>query len=201
MDGLLQLIEWIIGEVKSALDLSEEEWDKTFRTNLSGSWLVSKYVCTLIRDSHARGSVINISSIVAAGRGQLPGCVAYASSKSAIVTMTKVMAIELGPYNIRLNSILPGLFNSEITEGLMKKEWLSNVAKRTVPLRTYGTSNPALTSIIRYLIHDGSQYVTGNNFIVDAGATLPGVPIFSSLWVGHGEDQVCVASYWLQRIG
>lgn len=167
--------------MKSALDLSEEEWDKTFRTNLSGSWLVSKYVCTLIRDSHARGSVINISSIVAAGRGQLPGCVAYASSKSAIVTMTKVMAIELGPYNIRLNSILPGLFNSEITEGLMKKEWLSNVAKRTVPLRTYGTSNPALTSIIRYLIHDGSQYVTGNNFIVDAGATLPGVPIFSSL--------------------
>jgi hypothetical protein len=42
-------------------------------------------------------------------------------------------------------------------------------------------SDPALTSLVRYLIHDSSEYVTGNNFIVDGGATLPGVPIYSSL--------------------
>jgi hypothetical protein len=42
-------------------------------------------------------------------------------------------------------------------------------------------SDPALTSLARYLIHDSSEYVTGNNFIVDCGATLPGVPIYSSL--------------------
>lgn len=89
--------------------------------------------------------------------------------------------MELGVHNIRVNSISPGLFKSEITEGLMQKQWLQNVAVKTVPLRTYGTSDPALTSLVRYLIHDSSGYVTGNNFIVDAGATLPGVPIFSSL--------------------
>ncbi|KAH9621644.1 hypothetical protein KSS87_003122 [Heliosperma pusillum] len=92
-----------------------------------------------------------------------------------------VMALELGNYNIRVNSISPGLFRSEITETLMEKEWLNNVAMRTVPLRTYGTTDPALTSLVRYLIHDSSSYVTGNIFIVDAGVTLPGVPIFSSL--------------------
>lgn len=91
------------------------------------------------------------------------------------------MAMELGVHKIRVNSISPGLFKSEITEGLMQKDWLQNVAMRTVPLRTFGTSDPALTSLVRYLMHDSSVYVTGNNFIVDAGATLPGIPIFSSL--------------------
>uniref|UniRef100_A0A5K1EHY7 Uncharacterized protein n=1 Tax=Nymphaea colorata TaxID=210225 RepID=A0A5K1EHY7_9MAGN len=49
------------------------------------------------------------------------------------------------------------------------------------PLRTFGTLDPALTSLLRYLIHDSSQYVTGNVFIVDVGASLAGLPIYSSL--------------------
>ncbi|KAK3446544.1 3-oxoacyl-[acyl-carrier-protein] reductase FabG [Eucalyptus grandis] len=169
------------GSVKSPLELSEEEWNHTFKTNLTGSWLVSKYVCIRMRDAHQGGSIVNISSIAGLNRGQLPGGVAYTSSKAALNTMTKVMALELGEYKIRVNSISPGLFKSEITQGLMQRDWLNNVAEKTVPLRTYGTSDPALTTLIRYLIHDSSEYITGNIFIVDAGATLPGVPIFSSL--------------------
>ncbi|XP_068634072.1 3-oxoacyl-[acyl-carrier-protein] reductase, chloroplastic-like isoform X3 [Aristolochia californica] len=114
-------------------------------------------------------------------RGHLPGGVAYAASKTGLNAMTKVMALELGVYNIRVNSISPGLFKSEIIEGLMQKDWLNTIAERTVPLRTWGTSDPALTSLVRYLIHDSSSYVTGNILVVDAGASLPGVPIFSSL--------------------
>ena len=93
------------------------------------------------------------------------------------------MAVEMGPHKIRVNSISPGLFKSEITEGLMQKDWLNKVMKKTVPLRDYGTSNPALTSLVRYLLHDSSEYVSGNMFIVDAGVMLPGVPIYSSLWM------------------
>lgn len=92
-----------------------------------------------------------------------------------------MIALELGEFGIRANSIAPGLFKSEITAGLLEKEWLQQVCERTTPLKTYGTSNPAITSLIRYLIHDSSGYVSGNAFIVDAGVTLPGVPIFSSL--------------------
>ncbi|KAL2480787.1 NAD(P)-binding Rossmann-fold superfamily protein [Abeliophyllum distichum] len=169
------------GRVHTPLDLSEEEWDDIMKTNLKGTWLVSKYVCMQMRDTKQGGSVINISSIAGLHRGQLPGGLAYASSKVAVNTMTKIMAMELGEFKIRVNSISPGLFNSEITQGLMQKDWLKNVALKTVPLRTFGTSDPALTSLVRYLIHDSSEYVTGNTFIVDAGATLPGVPIFSSL--------------------
>ncbi|KAG1327222.1 3-oxoacyl-[acyl-carrier-protein] reductase FabG-like [Cocos nucifera] len=169
------------GGVYSPLDWSEEEWNHIITTNLTGLWLVSKYVCRQMRDAKQKGSVINISSIGGINRGQLPGGIAYTASKAGVNAITKVMALELGVYNITVNSIAPGLFSSEITAGLMQRKWLNDVAKKTVPLQTYGTSDPALTSLVRYLIHDSSEYVTGNIFIVDAGVTLPGIPIFSSL--------------------
>ncbi|KAG0495773.1 hypothetical protein HPP92_000464 [Vanilla planifolia] len=169
------------GGVYSALDLPEEEWNTNFKTNVTGLWLVSKSVCKRMRDAEQKGSVINISSITGLTRGQLPGSLGYSASKTAVNVVTRVMALELGPHNIRVNSICPGLFKSEITEGLMQKEWLGNVARKTVPLRSFGSSDPALTSLVCYLVHDSSDYVTGNIFIVDLGATLPGIPIFSSL--------------------
>lgn len=169
------------GTVQSPLDLSEEEWNQAIRTNLTGTWLVSKYVGRHMRDAKQGGSIINISSIAGLDRGQLPGGHAYAASKTGVNVLTKGMAVELGEFKIRVNSISPGLFKSEITEGLMQKEWLHNVTMKSIPLRDTGTADPALTSLIRYLIHDSSEYVSGNLFIVDAGATLPGVPIYSSL--------------------
>nr|GMD27663.1 3-oxoacyl-[acyl-carrier-protein] reductase, chloroplastic-like [Ipomoea batatas] len=171
----------IRGSRQTPLDLTEEEWNGTIRTNLSGTWLVTKYVCLLMRNARLGGSVINISSISGLNRAQFMGSLAYSCSKSAVNTFSMAMALELGAYGIRVNSISPGGFKSEITMNLAGKHWLKNVAHRTVPLRTFGTIDPALTSLIRYLIHDSSQYVSGNIYIVDAGATLPGVPIFSSL--------------------
>lgn len=171
----------IRGNVKSSLDLSEEEWDKVFRTNLTGSWLISKYVCLLMRDAERGGSVINVSSISGLHRGLLRGGLAYACSKGGVDTMTRMMAIELAVYKIRVNSIAPGIFRSEITQGLFQKEWLKKVTEKVVPLKMQQTVDPGLTSLVRYLIHDSSQYVTGNTYIVDSGTTLPGVPIFSSL--------------------
>ncbi|KAM1108899.1 hypothetical protein TB2_008230 [Malus domestica] len=171
----------IRGNVNSALELSEEEWNHVFRTNLTGSWLVSKFVAIRMRDADQGGSIVNISSIAGINRGHLPGGTAYICSKAGVNTLTKTMAMELGVHKIRVNAISPGLFRSEITEGLMQKKWIPNVAMKIVPLRTYGTSDPALTSLLRYLVHDSSEYVSGNIYIVDAGTTLPGVPIFSAL--------------------
>nr|POF03416.1 3-oxoacyl-[acyl-carrier-protein] reductase fabg [Quercus suber] len=171
----------IRGNVRSALELSEEEWNKVFETNLTGTWLVLKYICIRMRDAERGGSIINVSSVAGLDRGQWTGGVAYSSSKAGLNTFTKVMALELGVYKIRVNSISPGLFKSEITQGLMQKDWMRNVERKAVPLREYGTSDPALTSLVRYLVHDSSEYVSGNIFIVDAGFSLPGVPIYSSL--------------------
>ncbi|KAL1802570.1 hypothetical protein ACET3Z_031217 [Daucus carota] len=145
------------GGTKSSLYLSEEEWNDVVRTNLTGSWLVSKYVGLCMVRALQGGCIINISSAAGLNRTQIHGSLAYSSSKSGLNSMTKVMALELGKHNIRVNSISPGLFPSEITESLMKKEWLKDVCARTVPLRTFLTSDPALTSLIRYLIHDSSD--------------------------------------------
>ncbi|WOL19492.1 hypothetical protein Cni_G28290 [Canna indica] len=180
IDGLVNNAG-VRGGVHSPLDWSEEDWNNNIKTNLTGLWLVSKHVCKFMCDAKQKGSVINISSIGGIERGHLPGGVAYTASKTGVNGVTKVMALELGPHNIRVNSIAPGLFKSEITSGLMAREWLNRVAERTVPLRTYGTLDPAMTSIVRFLLHDSSAYVTGNIFIIDAGVTLPGLPLFSSL--------------------
>lgn len=85
----------ISGNVKTPLDLSEEEWNHVLKTNLTGSWLVSKSVCIRMRDANLGGSVINISSIAGLERGQLPGGVHYASSKAGLNTMTKVISKDI----------------------------------------------------------------------------------------------------------
>ncbi|XP_004248275.1 uncharacterized protein [Solanum lycopersicum] len=170
------------GCVSSSLELPEEEWEHTFTTNLRGAWLVSKYVCRHMIDvKQGGGSIINVSSVAGLNRVLVPGGVAYASSKMALDKLTEMMALELGVHKIRVNSIAPGIFKSEMTESLIQQKWFHGVISRTAPLRTIGTTDPALTSLVRYLIHASSEYVSGNVFIVDSGATLIGVPIFSSL--------------------
>ncbi|PWA74068.1 hypothetical protein CTI12_AA248460 [Artemisia annua] len=150
----------IRGPVKNPLNLSEEDWDRAFNTNLRGSWLVSKYVGLHMVASNQGGSIINISSTAGLNRGHLPGALAYATSKSALNTMTKVMAMELGGHKIRVNSISPGIFKSEITEELLQKKWFKNVVSKTMPLKELGVTDPALTSLVKYLIHGSSNYVT-----------------------------------------
>ncbi|KAF3782531.1 Peroxisomal 2-4-dienoyl-CoA reductase [Nymphaea thermarum] len=171
------------GTICSPIALSEKEWNETINTDLRGTWLVSKCMCKFMMEAKQKGSIINIGSIAGLERGQVPGSLAYSVAKAGVNIMTKVMALELGPCNIRCNSISPGLFKSNITAGLMKKDWLDMVTRKTVPLGDHGSSSsdPALTSLIRYLIHDSSEYVNGSLFVVDAGATLPGIPIWSSL--------------------
>ncbi|KAH9301771.1 hypothetical protein KI387_013354, partial [Taxus chinensis] len=146
------------GNVNIGLDLEEDEWNKVLTTNLRGAWLVSKAVGKRMRDAKQGGSIINISSIGGLSRGEVPGGIAYSASKAGINILTKIMALELGKYNIRVNAIAPGLFRSEITAGLMQKDWLNNVAQNIVPLQTWGESDPAVTSVVHLLASDSSAY-------------------------------------------
>ncbi|KAK4432052.1 3-oxoacyl-[acyl-carrier-protein] reductase, chloroplastic [Sesamum alatum] len=171
----------ITGPARSSVKLSEEEWKRVVQTNLMGPWLVAKFVAKRMHEAGREGSIINISSTSAVNRTQFRDGIAYGSSKAGLDTMTKIMALDLGEFKIRVNSIAPGLFEFEITKDIFQKNWLKNVAERSVPLGAFVTSNPGLTSLVRYLVHDSSNYISGNIFIVDSGYSLPGVPIFSSL--------------------
>lgn len=171
----------ISGQPQNTMEFEEAQWNYIYRTNVTGSWLVAKHVCRHMRDAKRGGSVINISSIAGVNRVLMRGGIAYASSKAAVNTMTRVMALELADNNIRVNCINPGIFKTEITQGLLEKNWFDDLVMKTVPMQTLGTINPGLTSLARYLIHDSSLYVTGSCFIVDAGTSLVALPIFSSL--------------------
>ncbi|KAL0339789.1 UNVERIFIED_CONTAM: Cyclopentanol dehydrogenase [Sesamum radiatum] len=163
------------------LDIASE--DSAIGASVAKAWDVFGHIDVLVNNAGVRdrrGSIINISSIAGLNRVQFFGGIAYNSSKSAIDSITRIMALELGGYNIRVNSIAPGLFPSEISGAIFQHN-LEILAKKMVPLRTSGPTNPALTSLVRYLVHDSSNYVSGNTFIVDFGSSLPGVPIYSSL--------------------
>ncbi|KAG6500572.1 3-oxoacyl-[acyl-carrier-protein] reductase FabG-like [Zingiber officinale] len=180
IDGLVNNAG-IRGGVHASLDWPKEEWDDIIRTNLTGTWLVSKHVCRLMRDAKVNGSVINVSSIAGLLGSRTPGAIAYDASKTAVHALTQAMALDVGAYNIRVNAIAPGLFKSEITASLMEMPWLSALTKKLVPLKTLGTTDPAITMLVQYLLHDSSEYISANVFIVDAGTSLTGVPLYSSL--------------------
>lgn len=96
--------------MKSPLELSEDEWDEVMGTNLKGSWLVSKYVCNHMRDTNRSGSIINISSISGLNRGHLPGGFAYAASKAALNTLTKVMYFCIHLFLLDIESMFDSYF-------------------------------------------------------------------------------------------
>lgn len=79
------------GSVHTPLDLTEDEWNSIVKTNLTGTWLVSKHVCKRMCDAKRSGSVINVASISGLNRGHLPGSLAYDATKVAVNTMTKVI--------------------------------------------------------------------------------------------------------------
>lgn len=169
------------GPVRTPLDQQEGEWNTIFNTNLRGTWLMAKAVAKRLVAAKRGGSIINISSIAGLERSLLPGALAYSISKAGVIHLTKMLALELGKYNIRANAIAAGLFRSEITNSLFEKDWLNGVAAKIVPAGKWGSVDPDLTSVVLLLASDDSQYITGNTFIVDGGQSVPGMPIWSSL--------------------
>ena len=95
------------------LEQTTEEWDQVIETNLNACFLLSKVVAQSMVKQR-QGKIINIASMYAIfGAGIVP---AYSGSKGALVQLTKSMAIELGPFNIQVNAIVPGYFETEMTE-------------------------------------------------------------------------------------
>ncbi|KAK1404184.1 3-oxoacyl-[acyl-carrier-protein] reductase [Heracleum sosnowskyi] len=83
------------GSKSSILKLSNEEWNRVYKTNVEGAWLCSKYVGSSMKDAGIKGSIISISSVFGLNRGAATDTVAYSSSKAALQTLTTVMAVDL----------------------------------------------------------------------------------------------------------
>lgn len=153
------------------LDAPANDTNDVFNVNQTSVWHISQHVCKQMIATEKSGSVINIASIL--GLDVLPGVGSYAVSKAAVVQMTKVMALELARYNIRVNAIAPGYFDTEINQGFLDSDAGQKIIKR-VPFRRVGNLDD-LTGLLYLLASEKNAYMTGAVIPVDGGHLVAGL--------------------------
>jgi NAD(P)-dependent dehydrogenase (short-subunit alcohol dehydrogenase family) len=148
---------------KRLLDVEEDEWDFVVDTNLKGCFLCTQAAARYMKD-HGGGSIVNIGS--GCNKVAFPELVAYTASKGGIEMFTKVAAVELGPYGIRVNCVAPGAVEVERTR-LEDPDYASTWGRIT-PLGRVG--QPAdIGRVVTFLSTAQAAFVTGQTIWVDGG--------------------------------
>ncbi len=157
-----------IAVLKPLLELSLADWNRQITVNLTSVFLGCKSAAAEMKKTGG-GSIVNLSSV--AGLIGLPNCSAYAASKGGVRLMTKALAAELGPQGIRCNSVHPGVIwtNMQSQAGAGRRETADRMTAG-LPLGRVGEAQD-IANMVLYLASDESNYVTGAEFVVDAGMT------------------------------
>jgi 3-oxoacyl-[acyl-carrier protein] reductase len=146
---------------KPLLDVTEEEWDGVIRTNLTGCFLCTQAAARHMKE-HGGGSIVNIGS--GCNKLAFPRLVAYTASKGGIEMLTKVAAVELGPFGIRVNCVAPGAIEIERT-----REEDPNYARTwggVTPLGRVGLPSDVGGAVV-FLASDDAKFVSGQTLWVD----------------------------------
>ena len=139
-----------------------ETWSETFRVNVDGTMLCSQFTLPQMKRQKS-GAIVNIGSIsglVPYARGS-----AYAASKAAVIMLTKVLALEAGPYGVTVNCICPGSIRTQVSSDAQIEQVPTHI-----PVGRYG--KPAdVASLVSYLASEAASYITGSVIVLDGGAT------------------------------
>ncbi|MGK2910194.1 MAG: SDR family NAD(P)-dependent oxidoreductase [Sphingobium sp.] len=147
--------------------ISDEQFEKIFRNNvLSNHWLAQMVAPEMV--ARRDGSIIIVSSI--GGYRASPVIGAYNVSKAADFQLARNLAAELGPSNVRVNCIAPGLIRTDFARALWEDEANLNEALRGTPLKRIGEPEEIAGAAV-FLASPAGRYVTGQSIIVDGGAT------------------------------
>ncbi len=158
-----------IGIQKSMLETTFEEWNAIIGVNLTGVFLCGKAAASRMKP-RGFGRIINISSV--AGMRGIPGRCAYGASKGGVNSLTRVMAVEFGPFGITVNAIAPGPINTPLTDR-MHTEATRRAYTDSMPLGRYGTLAEA-AGVAAFLASDDAAFVTGHTLPVDGGMAAAG---------------------------
>jgi NAD(P)-dependent dehydrogenase (short-subunit alcohol dehydrogenase family) len=147
-------------------EMTLEFWRKMFSVNLEGPLRMSQCVAPVMRDGGG-GSIVHIGTMALYGPG--PGICAYGASKAALKNLTRAMAMDWAPWNIRVNILSPGPFTSEMLLGAAKTDpnYLEMVANGTLLKRVADPSE--IVGPVLYLASDASSYVTADDISVSGG--------------------------------
>lgn len=162
IDILINVVGGLVAR-KPLAEMDQKFFEQVMRLNVTSTFLTTRYVVPHMKNG---GSIVNLAS--QAGRdGGGPGAAAYASSKAAVMTFTRAMAKELGPSNIRVNCVCPGMISTSFHDTFTKDEVRAAVAAGT-PLRREGNSTE-VADLVTYLASPASSFITGNSIDANGG--------------------------------
>jgi 3-oxoacyl-[acyl-carrier protein] reductase/meso-butanediol dehydrogenase/(S,S)-butanediol dehydrogenase/diacetyl reductase len=149
------------------IELPYETWRNVFATNVDGTFLLSRAAARqMIAQGHG-GSIVNISSI--ASKLAPANTAAYASSKAAINTLSRSLALELAAYNIRVNAVCPGVIDTFRMDDLGRGERWQNFIKTMIPLGYPGDGSECAEMVL-FLVSDRGKWITGQAINIDGGS-------------------------------
>ncbi|MBP1931326.1 SDR family NAD(P)-dependent oxidoreductase [Ammoniphilus resinae] len=154
-----------IARFEPFLEIADENWQATLNINLSGVFLCSQIVAREMKEQKS-GAIVNMGST----NGILgePGLAHYNATKAGVILLGKSMAIELAPYNIRVNSVCPGFILTELAlEGGMSEETVREYTSK-IPLNRYGKVDE-VANAFAFLASDEASFITGTELVVDGG--------------------------------
>lgn len=150
-----------ISDNRSILEITREEWDKTIAVTLTGTFLMCRHVAEQMVEQGRGGTIINVESTSAfLGRQR---AIAYASAKGGVVNMTRALAVQLAPHDIRVCGVVPNKIGSPVG----KDEFDPNRPVKNLRNRTGVPMDMARA--IRFLASEDADFITGDHLFVDGG--------------------------------
>ncbi|MBN1473733.1 MAG: glucose 1-dehydrogenase [Syntrophaceae bacterium] len=151
----------------SAIDIDDRAWDSIMNLNLKGLFFLGQAVAKIMKEKGG-GKIINIASIAGITPDILP---VYSISKAGVIMATKVMAQQWAKYNIRVNTVAPGLTKTKFSEPLWSNPDILKFAMSRTPLGRPAEPEEMVGAIL-FLASDASSYITGQVMAIDGGVTI-----------------------------
>lgn len=147
-------------------NMSKDDFDTVIDINLKGTWMMCQEAAKLMKEQK-KGKIVNISSRAWLGNNR--GQSNYAASKAGIVALTRVLALELGKYNVNVNAVAPGLIDTPLTQSLSDEVMQKLVDAQ--PTKKVGKPED-IANVVSFLISEKSNFITGQIIHVDGGRSI-----------------------------